>query len=51
MVPTKSVSVPDAVAKILAEEFGFSVNGVVKDAYKAYRTGKLGAKPELGSIF
>lgn len=27
-------SVPDAVAKVLAEEFGFAVNGVVKDAQK-----------------
>ena len=27
-------SVPDAVAKVLAEEFGFSVNGVVKDLQK-----------------
>jgi ribonucleoside-diphosphate reductase alpha chain len=27
-------SVPDAVAKVLAEEFGFSVNGVVKDVQK-----------------
>ncbi|KKQ95988.1 MAG: ribonucleoside-diphosphate reductase [Candidatus Levybacteria bacterium RIFCSPHIGHO2_02_FULL_39_36] len=27
-------SVPDAVAKVLAEEFGFSVNGVVKDLRK-----------------
>jgi ribonucleoside-diphosphate reductase alpha chain len=28
-------SVPDAVAKVLAEEFGFSVNGVVRDLQKA----------------
>jgi ribonucleoside-diphosphate reductase alpha chain len=27
-------SVPDAVAKVLAEQFGFSVNGVVKDIQK-----------------
>lgn len=27
-------SVPDAVAKVLAEEFGFSVNGVVRDLQK-----------------
>ncbi len=27
-------SVPDAVAKVLAEEFGFAVNGVVKDLQK-----------------
>lgn len=27
-------SVPDAVAKVLAEEFGFSVNGIVRDLQK-----------------
>jgi ribonucleoside-diphosphate reductase alpha chain len=29
--PNQVRSVPDAVAKVLAEQFGFSVNGVVKD--------------------
>ncbi len=31
-------SVPDAVAKILAEEFGFSVNGIVRDLQKKEET-------------
>ena len=31
-----------------ASEFGLHKN---LSLYKAYRTGKLGAKPELGSIF
>ena len=32
--PNQVRSVPDAVSKVLAEEFGFSVNGVVKDLQK-----------------
>jgi ribonucleoside-diphosphate reductase alpha chain len=33
--PKQVRSVPDAVAKVLAEQFGFSVNGVVKDLQKS----------------
>ncbi len=32
--PKQVRSVPDAIAKILAEQFGFAVNGVVKDLQK-----------------
>lgn len=43
-------SLPDAVAKVLAEHFGFKVNGQVKDAKTAYAGGANGANGEAAKL-